>query len=186
MTESGSSHEDRRDTTGQRSTFKARFVVKGFRQIEGRDYGELYASVAHKDSIRALLAIVNHHDLECDQVDIKGAFLNGTIDKLIHLEPPEGGNVAKDTVLRLRKSIYGLKQSLHRFNKALDKWLQSEGLNPTTADPCVYIRRRNGHVLFLCVHVDDPLIACDDRIELEEFKSALNRQFECSDSGPVG
>jgi hypothetical protein len=57
-----------RETDGTRglpSAYKARYVVKGFRQIEGKDYSELFASVARKDSIRVFLSIVNH--LECHQ-----------------------------------------------------------------------------------------------------------------------
>jgi hypothetical protein len=110
-------------STGLPSTYKARYVVKGFRQIEGKDYNELFATVAHKDAIRVILSIVNHLGLECHQVDIKGAFLNGTIDKLIYLTPPDGSDIPANKVLRLNKSLYGLKQSPRLFNQALDKWL---------------------------------------------------------------
>lgn len=98
--------------TGKPKSYKARFVVRGFLQREGRDYGELFASVAHKDSIRVFLAIVNYLDLECDQVDIIGAFLNGEIDRLIFVEPPEGSDIPAGYILRLIKSLYGLRQSV--------------------------------------------------------------------------
>lgn len=61
--------------TGKSSASKARWVAKGYSQIEGVEYNELFSSVAHKDLIRVFLALVNHLDLECDQVDIKAAFL---------------------------------------------------------------------------------------------------------------
>lgn len=173
-------------STGQPSAYKARFVVKGYNQVEGVDYTELFASVAHKDSIRVFLALVNWFDLECHQVDIKGAFLNGEIDTLIYIDPPEGSSYDAATVLKLNKSLYGLKQSPRLFNQALDRWLRSVGLSPTTADPCVYIRRRNDRsFLMLSVHVDDQLIACNTVDELEEFKLALHKQFECTDTGDV-
>ena len=57
--------------TGKAATFKARWVAKGFSQVEGVDYNELYAGVAHKDSIRVFLSLINHLDLECDQVASK-------------------------------------------------------------------------------------------------------------------
>ena len=171
--------------TGLPSTYKARWVAKGFSQVEGLDFNELFASVAHKDSNRLFLSVVNHLDLECDQVDITAAFLNGDLEETIYLNPPEGSNIGQDKVLLLRKSLYGLKQSPRCFNKRLDKWLQSQGLVPTAADPCVYTRRHNGHFLMLSVHVDDQLIACDQRSVLNDFKRALNSEFECKDSGPV-
>ena len=173
-------------TSGLPSAYKARYVVKGFRQIEGKDYSELFASVAHKDSIRVFLSIVNHLDLECHQVDIKGAFLNGVIDKLIYLTPPDGSDIPANKILRLNKSLYGLKQSPRLFNQTLDKWLRSTGMVPTTADSCVYVRRKDGNFLMLSVHVDDQLIAGNNLDELTEFKRQLNDAFECSDAGPVG
>lgn len=129
---------------------------------------------------------MNYLDYECDQVDIKGAFLNGDIDKEIFICPPEGSNVPATSVLKLKKSLYGLKQSPRLFNQALDKWLQSQGLRPTTADPCLYVQRSGKSVLLLSVHVDDQLIACNNRAELDEFKTKLNNKFECSDGGPAG
>ena len=172
--------------TGKPAAYKARWVAKGYSQVEGVDFNELFAAVAHKDSIRVFLSLVNHFDLECDQVDIKAAFLNGELDETIYLAPPEGSDIPADQVLLLRKSLYGLKQSPRCFNKALDKWFRSQGLNPTRADPCVYVRRRDAELLLLSVHVDDQLIASNSRSALNDFKVALNLQFECSDSGPAG
>ena len=124
--------------TGKPSAYKARWVAKGYTQIEGVDFNELYASVAHKDSIRVFLSLVNYLNLECDQVDIKAAFLNGDLKETLYLSPPEGSDIPANKVLLLRKSLYGLKQSPRCFNDALDKWLRSQGMNPTNADPCVY------------------------------------------------
>jgi hypothetical protein len=78
-------HGETRKPTG----YKARWVSKGYRQIEGLDFNELYASVAHKDSIGVFLSLVNYLDLESDQVDIKAAFLNGDLKKPFssHLAP---------------------------------------------------------------------------------------------------
>ena len=154
-------------------------------QVEGLDYTELFSSVAHKDSIRLFLALVNHLDLECDQVDIIAAFLNGDLEETIYLSPPEGSGIPSNKVLLLHKSLYGLKQSPRCFNKALDKWLRSQGFIPTQADPCVYIKRDKEYILMLCVHVDDQLIACNSRQMLDSFKATLNSAFGCSDSGPA-
>jgi len=171
--------------TGKVAAYKARWVARGFAQVEGVDYNELYAGVAHKDSIRVFLALVNHLDFECDQVDIKAAFLNGELEETILLEAPEGSTIPADSVLRLRKSLYGLKQSPRCFNKSLDQWLRSEGLTPTHADPCIYTLHIGSTTLLLSVHVDDQLIACNSRSELDSFKQRLNARFECSDGGPA-
>jgi hypothetical protein len=118
-------------------------------------------------------------------VDIKAAFLNGDLAETIYLSPPEGSAIPADKVLHLRKSLYSLKQSPRCFNKAFDKWLKSQGLTPSKADPCLYSRRQGNDFLMLSVHVDDQLIACNNSSALDEFKRQLNTQFECSNSGPA-
>lgn len=103
---------------GKPSCYKARWVAKGYSQIPGLDYNELFASVAHKDSIGVFLSFVNHLDLHCDQVDINAAFLNGDLEETIHLAPPEGSGIPSDKVLLLLlKSLYGLKQSPRCFQQ---------------------------------------------------------------------
>jgi hypothetical protein len=169
--------------TGKPSTYKARWVAKGFKQIAGLDYNELFASVAHKDSIRTFLAIVNYLNLELHQVDIKAAFLNGDLDETIYMEPPEGLQVDQNHIIRLKKSLYGLKQAPRCFNQKLDAWLKKQGLKPTKSDACIYYRNHNGKILIISIHVDDQLLACNDTNHLLEFKILLNKEFECSDSG---
>lgn len=171
--------------TGKVAAFKARWVAKGYAQQEGIHFNEIHASVVHKDSIRVLLSLVNYADLECDQVDIKAAFLNGELEETIYMEPPEGGDIPADKVIKLRKSLYGLCQSPRCFNQAFDKWMRSDGFIPNRADPCLYIRRRNGAVIYLSVHVDDQLIASDSQKELDAFKKRLHERFPCTDNGPV-
>ncbi|TYJ51794.1 hypothetical protein B9479_007610 [Cryptococcus floricola] len=163
----------------------ANMRVVGARQIAGVDYHDHFAAVAHKDTIRILLALVGYYDLECDQVDLKAAFLNGDLEENIYMDPPEGSDIPTGNVLRLRKSLYGLKQSPRCFNQAFDKWLRSQGFTSSRADSCLYFRRRNGAWLLLSVHVDDQLIASNSRDALDKFKDELNRAFECSDTGPA-
>lgn len=171
--------------TGLPCAYKARWVAKGYRQIEGLDYNETFASFVHKDTVRIFLALVNFLDLDCDQVDITAAFLNGELKKTIFLEAPEGLDVPSDQLLLLKKSLYGLKQSPRCFNEAVDKWLRSEKFQPSTADPCLYVYQEDAVFMALIVHVDDQLIASNNRTKLDEFKKRLNARFECKDSGAV-
>nr|ADE10054.1 rve superfamily protein [Tremella fuciformis] len=171
--------------TGKASQYKARFVVRGFQQVSGRDFDELFASVTHKSSFRLFLTIVNYLDWECDQIDIIGAFLKANIDKDIFIEPPEGSDIAADHVLHLRKSLYGLRQSPHLFNKRLDEFLRELGFKPTLADPCIYSLRQGHKRCMISVHVDDMLIAGNDRSTIDEIKRRIDKELECKDQGPV-
>jgi hypothetical protein len=106
--------------TGKAAAYKARWVARGYTQVEGLDFNEIFACVAHKDTIRIFLAVVNYFKLLCDQVDIVAAFLNGELAETIHLEAPEGSDIPPTHVLKLKKSLYGLKQSPGCFNDKLD------------------------------------------------------------------
>ena len=66
---------------GNVSVYKDRLVAKGFRQIQGVDYEEKFSPVAMIKSIWILLAIDAYHDYEIWQMDVKTAFLNGTLRK---------------------------------------------------------------------------------------------------------
>nr|ADE10067.1 rve [Tremella fuciformis] len=172
-------------TTGEPAGFKARWVAKGYSQRFGIDYNELYAGVAHKDSIRFFFAIVNYLGYHCDAVDIVAAFLNGDLDETIYLEPPEGSGIPANKVIHLLKSLYGLKQSPRCFNKKLDQWLRSQGFTPATADNCIYHRIRDGITIIIALHVDDQLVASSSQPELNRFKAQLHSAFEIKDNGPA-
>ena len=92
--------------------YKARLVVKGYKQREGLDYFDTYSSVTRITSIRMLIAIATVYKLEIHQMDVKTAFLNGDLEEEIYLEQPEGFIVPgqEQKVCRLIKSLYGLKQ----------------------------------------------------------------------------
>ena len=66
----------KRDSNGQVERYKARLVAKGYSQREGIDFKETFSPVSTKDSLRIIIAIVAHFDLELNQMDVSTAFLN--------------------------------------------------------------------------------------------------------------
>ena len=95
---------------GSIDKYKARLVVKGYKQREGLDYFDTYSPVTRITSIRMLIAIAALHNLDIHQMDVKTAFLNGDFDEEIYMEQPDGfvldGQERK--VCKLLKSLYGL------------------------------------------------------------------------------
>ncbi|CAM8920306.1 unnamed protein product [Rhodiola kirilowii] len=94
--------------------YKARLVIKGYRQKEGLDYFDIFSPVTRITSIRMINAIAALRNLEMHQMDVKTAFLNGDHDEEIYMEQPEGCIVLgqERKVCKLVKSLYGLKQAL--------------------------------------------------------------------------
>ncbi|CAM9144943.1 unnamed protein product, partial [Phaeothamnion confervicola] len=107
----------KRNTDGSVVRFKARLVAQGFNQQEGVDYvqEELSAPVASMDEVRTALAVGIYFDWEIEQMDIDTAYLNAPVSEEIYMRPPKGFEVSgpdgKPMVWRLRRSLYGLRQS---------------------------------------------------------------------------
>jgi hypothetical protein len=101
----------KRRADGEVECYKACIVVKGFSQVYAIDYDETFAPVVKWTSIQVLLSA--HLDLEVHQMDVKTAFLNGDLEHEIYMEPPPGcaDYGQPDTVWKLEKSLYGLKQA---------------------------------------------------------------------------
>jgi hypothetical protein len=93
--------------------YKSRLVAKGFSQILGIDYTDVYSPVIKHSSIRTFLSLVAMHDYELEQLDVKTAFLHGDLEEDIYMDQPDGFIVPgkENYVCKLNKSLYGLKQS---------------------------------------------------------------------------
>lgn len=150
----------KRDGSGNVERFKARLVVKGFYQIPGVDYSEVFAPVTKYASFRSLMAIAATKDFEMRHLDIKTAFLNGDVEEEIYIEPPPGYNDAgPGYAYRLRKALYGLKQAPRAWHTKLDAELTGMGLTASRADPGLYTGEVNGTPVYLLVYVDDIIVA---------------------------
>ena len=60
---------------------KTRLVAKGYSQVEGIDFGDIFSPVAKLTSIRFLFSLVVAFDLEVEKMDVKKAFLDGDLDE---------------------------------------------------------------------------------------------------------
>jgi hypothetical protein len=176
----------KKDASGQFERFKARLVVKGFKQQEGVDYTEVFAPVSKFSTVRALLAKAAAEDLELHQIDIKTAFLHGELEETIYMEQPTGYEEGLPGVAcKLNKSLYGLKQAPRAWYTRLNKELETFGFVPSPADPSLFTLDNKTSTVYLLIYVDDIIIAGKDKGTVNYIKEELLTRFEGRDLGEV-
>nr|GEU93527.1 retrovirus-related Pol polyprotein from transposon TNT 1-94 [Tanacetum cinerariifolium] len=130
---------------------KARLVARGYRQEEGIDFEESFASVARLEAIRIFLAYAAHKNMVVYQMDMKTAFLNGNLREEVYVNQPDGF-VDPDNpnhVYKLKKALYGLKQALRVWYDMLSSFLISQDFSKGSVDPTMFICRNDNELLLI-------------------------------------
>jgi Reverse transcriptase (RNA-dependent DNA polymerase) len=181
----------KKDAAGFVARLKARLVAQGFSQIGGVDFDDTYAPVARLASSRAIIAMANRLDLLLHQVDIKGAYLNGELNdnEVLYMQHPPGYKSpdAGNRVLRLKKTLYGLKQSGRRWYQKLSSIFSLLGFTCCSVDQAVFHKssKDKKEITVVAVHVDDCTIAASSLRLIEDFKAGLRKHVEVTDLGEL-
>ena len=175
----------KKNEKGDVEWYKARIVVRGFEQVEGVDFNETFAPTCKYKSIRTLLAIGATKDLEIHQLDVKTAFLHGTLKEDVYMKQPEGFEDPKhpDWVCKLNKTLYGLKQSPREWYNEIQRVFQEMGLHRTEQDHCVFIGKIKGKTVRIGLYVDDILVLGESIAIVEDVKKLIGDQFDVKDLG---
>ncbi|CAB1099628.1 unnamed protein product [Ectocarpus sp. CCAP 1310/34] len=144
--------------TGKLVKAKARLVAKGFKQKHGVDYLKTFSPTANAASTRLLVALACKYDLEYLHFDIEQAFGPSELDHEVSMKLPPGCESMTGKVVRLDKSLYGLRQVSRTFHKRLVSDLKKIGFESSLSDPCVLRFMMGDEVLgMIAIHVDDIL-----------------------------
>ena len=171
---------------GSVERYKGRLVGKGYSQRPGFDYVETFAPTVRMASIRTVLALSALEDLDLRSVDISHAFINGDLEEEIYMQQPEGFHFGgKDDVLRLNKSLYGLKQAGRVWSQKLHQTLSTLGFVRLKSDASLFFYSRGSVRLMMPVFIDDITIASTSSAESDRFVSELAQHFKLRDLGPT-
>lgn len=120
-------------------------------------------------------------------LDVKTAYLHGELEEELFMHQPPGFEVPgkEHLVCRLRKSIYGLKQSARCWNRRLHEVLVSMGFKRSSADPCLYTKSIGDSLAYLLVYVDDLVLGCMDKSVAAKIIEQLKRKLDISSLGEL-
>ena len=167
---------------------KVRLVAKGFTQTYGIDYEETFAPVAKMNTVRVLISMAANYDWRLHQLDVKNAFLHGTLEEEVYMSAPPGfeEKFGRGKVCRLRKALYGLKQSPRAWFERFTKAVRKQEFVQSQADHTMFYKKgKEGKITILIVYVDDIVITGNDEQEIGRLKLFLATEFEIKELGEL-
>ncbi|KAG7536929.1 GAG-pre-integrase domain [Arabidopsis suecica] len=174
-------------SNGDIERYKARLVARGFTQTYGVDYLDTFAPVAKLHTVRVVLSLATNLEWELWQMDVKNAFLQGELEEEVYMRPPPGleDKEAPGKVLKLKKAIYGLKQSPRAWYHKLSTTLLGRGFKKSEADHTLFTLPSQEGIVVILVYVDDIIISGNDKVGIQDTKDFLKSTFDIKDLGEL-
>ncbi|GJU61657.1 putative ribonuclease H-like domain-containing protein [Tanacetum coccineum] len=178
---------NKRDQRGIVVRNKARLVVQGHRQEEGIDYDEVFTPVARIEAIRLFLAFASFMGFTVYQMDVKSAFLYGTIEEEVYVNQPPGfvDPEFPTRVYKVEKALYGLHQAPRALYETLSTYLMENGFRRGIIDKTLFIKKIKNDILLVQVYVDDIIFGSTKESLSTEFEQLIYKRFQMSSMGEL-
>ncbi|GKA51693.1 putative ribonuclease H-like domain-containing protein [Tanacetum coccineum] len=164
-----------------------KLVAQGHKQEERIDYDEVFAPVARIEAIRLFLAFASYKGFLVYQMDVKSAFLYGTIEKEVYVhQPPCFVDPAHlNKVYKVVKALYGLHQAPKAWYETLSSFLLENGFRRGTIDKTLFIKKNKSDIMLVQVYVDDIIFGSTKKSMCTKFKEVMHKRFQMSSMGEL-
>ncbi|GKB60886.1 putative ribonuclease H-like domain-containing protein, partial [Tanacetum coccineum] len=144
-------YRNKKDEKGIVVRHKARLVAQGYTQEEEIDYDEVFAPVARIEAIRLFFAYASFMGFIVYQIDVKSAFLYGTIKEEVYVCQPLGFEDPQfsDKVYKIENVLYGLHQAPRAWYVTLSTYLLENEYKRGTIDKTLFIKKDRGDILLV-------------------------------------
>ncbi|KAH9081422.1 hypothetical protein LEN26_021274 [Aphanomyces euteiches] len=173
------------DAAGNIVRWKARWVLKGFNQVEGIDYDESSSNVIKVTSLRAILAAASSRKLIIEQADAVNAYVQAKLERPIWAVEPEGYVTQPGHAAHVHKALYGLNQSGHEWELHCKKKIAELGWRQSAHDPCVFTRGQGQDMEFLGTYVDDFIAATTNQERMDKIMQELASKMNLKRMGTI-
>ncbi|KAI7962338.1 hypothetical protein MJO28_000432 [Puccinia striiformis f. sp. tritici] len=176
----------KRKTNGSIEKFKARFVVRGFKQRLGIDVRSTFAPTASLTTLKMLLTLAIKNRWIINSFDITGAFVHSPIEETIYVDPPtELFPHLEGKVLRLKKALYGTRQASRCWWKHFKNLLHGWGFQCDEVEECLYRYKKDDQIIIIWIHVDDGIVFSNDALNLDKLRNNMEGELRVKwDSRP--
>nr|GEW65130.1 putative ribonuclease H-like domain-containing protein [Tanacetum cinerariifolium] len=166
---------------------KARLVAQGHTQEEGIDYEEVLTPVARIKAIMLFLAYASFMGFMVYQMDVKSAFLYGTIEEEVYVCQPLGFEDLDypDKVYKVVKALYGLHQAPRAWYETLANYLLENGFQRGKIYQTLFIKNQKGNILLVQVYVDDIIFGSTNKELCKAFEKLMKDKFQMSSMGEL-
>ncbi|RLN16196.1 hypothetical protein C2845_PM02G14540 [Panicum miliaceum] len=172
---------------GSLDRYKARWVVRGFSQFPGIDFGDTFSPVVKPATIRTVLSIIASKNWPAHQLDVSNAFLHGHLQEQVFAQQPVGfvDPARPHHVCSLSKSLYGLKQAPRAWFFRFTGHIKTLGFTATQSDSSLFVLRRGAETAFLLLYVHDMVLTASADALLRAIIAQLQQEFKIKDMGPL-
>uniref|UniRef100_A0A2N9IDC8 Reverse transcriptase Ty1/copia-type domain-containing protein n=1 Tax=Fagus sylvatica TaxID=28930 RepID=A0A2N9IDC8_FAGSY len=134
-----------------------------------------------------ILSLAVSHNWPLQQLDVKNAFLHGTLKEEVYMAQPQGyvDSSHPHYVCKLHKSIYGLKQAPRAWFESFTTQLLHLGFIASTADSSLFIYHHHTVIAYLLLYVDDIVLTSNSTSFLDGLILQLRKVFDIKDLGPL-
>ncbi|GJR97757.1 putative ribonuclease H-like domain-containing protein [Tanacetum coccineum] len=162
-------------------------VAQGYKQEEGIDYDEVFAPAARIEAVKLFLAYASFMNFVVYQMDVKSAFLYGTIDEEVYVSQPPGFVDPEflEKVYKVEKALYGLHQAPRGWHETLSTYLLENGFYRGQIEKTLFIKRVKGDILLVQVYVDDIIFGSTKKSLCTDFEQIMHKRFQMSSIGEL-